>query len=123
MLDIQSVNANGVALDIQAMLGSGYPVKEATMSDYPEPAARAAAYNSMVRRRDRKARQALDDLTEALVIARRRMDSPRELDGSLVDATARVITEAAASFAEAAHALDALREVSILVIEPAPKED
>lgn len=92
------------------------------MGDYPEPAARAAAYDSMVRRRDRKARQALDDLSEALAIARRRLDSPREVDGTLVDASARVITEAAASFAEAAHALDALREASILIIEPAPKE-
>lgn len=76
--------------------------------------AKTAAYESTLRRHERRIRQAMENLREALDKAERRMASTDELDRQLLSSSGTEVAQQAGAFAEAAAAWSALREVSYL---------
>jgi hypothetical protein len=87
------------------------------MSTNSEPAqgsraAKVMAYDAIRKSHERRARNAIADLREALDKAERRMDSTDLLDRQLVGSSAADVIRSAAAFTEEASAWAALVEVS-----------
>jgi hypothetical protein len=75
-------------------------------------AAKVMAYDASRNSHERRARDAIADLREALDKAERRMDSTDALDRQLVGSSAADVARTAAAFTEEASAWAALLEVS-----------